>query len=326
MPAHTVRLSPACPTILPLGLGTWQWGDRLVWGYGRHYRDTDLQATFRAAVDSGITFFDTAEIYGWGRSERLLGQFNRDRGRPAVIATKFMPYSWRLDRGALRRALQGSLRRLNLERVELYQIHCPLPPRSIETWVDALADVVHEGLVGAIGVSNYDARQVERAARTLAARGVPLATNQVEYSLLQRRIERNGVLDTCRRLGVTVIAYSPLSMGLLGGRYSAAHPPGGWRGKRYQRLGPTRVDALVNLLREIGAAHDGATPAQVALNWLICQGVVPIPGARSAEQARQNAGALGWRLTPDELARLDRASVSAVGNANQSHLDRLRTS
>jgi aryl-alcohol dehydrogenase-like predicted oxidoreductase len=312
MPVDTVRLSPAIPVILPLGLGTWQWGDRLVWGYGRHYHDADLQATFRAALDCGITLFDTAEIYGWGRSERLLGQFNRDWGRPAVIATKFMPSSWRLDRGALRRALQGSLRRLNSDRVELYQVHWPLPPRSIETWADALADVVHEGLVGAVGVSNFDARQVERVARTLAARGHPLATNQVEYSLLQRRIERNGVLETCRRLGVTVIAHSPLGMGLLGGRYSAAHRPGGWRGQRYQRLGPPRVDALVSLLREIGAAHDGAAPAQVALNWLICQGVVPIPGARSAEQARQNAGALGWRLTADELARLDQASVTFV--------------
>jgi len=322
MAAETIRLSPALPAIQPLGLGTWQWGDRLVWGYGRHYHDPDLQATFRAAVDRGITLFDTAELYGWGRSERLLGQFNRERGRPAVIATKFMPYPWRLDRGALRRALQGSLRRLHRDRVELYQLHWPVPPRSLETWADALAEVLHEGLVGAVGVSNCDARQVERAVHALAARGYELATHQVEYSLLQRRIERNGVLESCRRLGVTVIAHSPLGMGLLAGRASAAHPPGGWRGQRYRRLGPARVDALVSLLGEIGAAHDGATPAQVALNWLICQGVVPIPGAHSAEQARQNAGALGWRLTADELARLDQASASL----SQSHPDRCRSS
>src|SRR5690349_19426998 len=120
MPTDTIRLTPAIPAILPLGIGTWQWGDRLIWGYGRHYRDTELRATFRAAIDSGITLFDTAEIYGWGRSERLLGQFNYAAGRPAVVATKFMPYPWRLDRGALRRALHGSLSRLNLARVELY--------------------------------------------------------------------------------------------------------------------------------------------------------------------------------------------------------------
>lgn len=309
MPTDTIRLTPDSPPILPLGLGTWQWGDRLVWGYGRDYRDADLQPAFRAAVDGGVTLFDTAEIYGWGRSERLLGQFNRASGGPAAIATKFMPYPWRLDRGALRRALHGSLRRLGRERIELYQIHWPFPPRRIESWVEALADAAREGLVGAVGVSNYNARQVERAVRTLGARGVPLATNQVEYSLLQRGIERNGILETCRRLGVTVIAYSPLGMGLLGGRYSAAQPPAGWRGKLYQRRGPARVDTLVSLLREIGAAHGGATPAQVALNWLICQGVVPIPGARSAEQARQNADVIGWRLTADELTRLDQVSA-----------------
>jgi aryl-alcohol dehydrogenase-like predicted oxidoreductase len=264
---------------------------------------------FTASLNSGVSLFDTAEIYGLGQSERLLGRFNQAAGRPAVVATKFFPFPWRLRRAEVRRALQGSLRRLGLERVALYQLHWPVPPVGIETWMEGLAEAVYVGQAGAVGVSNYSAEQTRRAHRALAELGVPLATNQVSYSLLNRAIERNGVLETCRQLGVTVIAYGPLGMGLLGGRYSAIHPPPGGRGVLYRQKGAGRVDALVGLLREIGADHGGKTPAQVALNWLICQGMVPIPGAKNARQARDNAGALGWRLTEGELAVLDRASA-----------------
>ena len=320
-----VAVGPDGPRIRPLGLGTWQWGDRLTWGYGQGYGEADLEGAFRAALEGGIEFFDTAEIYGRGRSERLLGRLRAGLGDACVaptgqspaegvggplIATKFFPYPWRLRRGDLRRALRGSLQRLGVKRIDLYQIHWPFPPVPIETWMAALAEAVEDGLVGAVGVSNYSAQQTRRAAAALARRGVPLTSNQVEYSLLRRQVERNGVLETCRQLGVTVIAYSPLAMGLLGGRYSADRRPPGWRGLRYRRLGPAPVDALVGLLREIGGAYGGKTPSQVALNWLICQGVVPIPGAKNAQQARENAGALGWRLAGDELAALERASAA----------------
>lgn len=304
----TTSLGLNGPHIAPLGVGTWQWGDRLLWGYGRSYDRADLAGAFETALDSGVSLFDTAEVYGLGRSERLLGQFNRGAGGRALIATKFMPFPWRLRPGALRRALRGSLERLGLARVDLYQLHWPLPPLAVETWMAALADVVEDGLVGAVGVSNYDAEQTRRAHAALARRGVPLAANQVPYSLLQRQIERNGVLETCRQLGVTVIAYSPLAQGLLGGNYSAAHPPPGWRGRRFRQLGPARIDALVGLLREIGRSHGSKTPSQVALNWLVSKGAVPIPGAKNAQQARDNAGALGWRLPQDEIGALDQAS------------------
>ena len=303
-----LSLGPNGPRISPLGLGTWQWGDRWTWGYGRGYGDAELEAAFRAAVERGVTLFDTAEVYGRGRSERLLGRFIRSSDARVVVASKFMPFPWRLRRGDLRRALEASLRRLGLSKIDLYQIHWPLRPVPVETWMAALADAAEAGLVGAVGVSNYSARQTERAAAALEKRGLPLASNQVEYSLLQRRIERNGLLDTCRRLGVTVIAYGPLAKGLLSGKYDARHPPPGWRGVLYRRENPARIDALVGLLREVGQAHGGKSPAQVALNWLICQGVVPIPGAKSAQQAAENAAALGWQLTTGELAALDRAS------------------
>ena len=316
----SVLLGRDGPRIAPLGVGTWQWGDRMLWGYGRSYGAEDLHGAFEAAIENGVALFDTAEIYGFGRSERLLGAFVQaarvstgnpsragERGR-ALVATKFMPFPWRVRRGELTRALRGSLLRLGLERVDLYQVHWPLRPVAIESWMEAMADAVEAGLVGAVGVSNFSAEQTRRAAEALGRRGLALASNQVEYSLLRQRIERDGTLAACRELGVTVIAYSPLAMGLLGGKYDSAHRPPGLRRRVYMRRFPTRFDKVVGLLRELGDRH-GKTPAQVALNWVICKGAVPIPGAKNAQQVRDNAGALGWRLAMDEVETLDRMSA-----------------
>jgi aryl-alcohol dehydrogenase-like predicted oxidoreductase len=294
--------------VTPLGVGTWAWGARLMWGYGRGgYTDADLQAAFDASLAAGINFFDTAEVYGDGRAERLLGRFVRASGQPVVIATKFMPYPWRLQRGLLMRSLRSSLDRLGVKSADLYQIHWPFPPLPIETWADALADAVEAGLTHAVGVSNYSLAQMQRAHQALARRGVVLASNQVEYSLLHRAPERNGLLATCRELGVTLIAYSPLAMGMLTGKYTPDNPPPGVRGRRYGRQLLARIQPLIALMREIGQAHGDKTPAQVALNWVICKGALPIPGAKNARQAEQNVGALGWHLADDEVAALDAA-------------------
>jgi aryl-alcohol dehydrogenase-like predicted oxidoreductase len=294
-----------------MGLGTWAWGDRVIWGYGNGYTDADLRAAFEASLAAGVNFFDTAEAYGWGRSERLLGQFIRAAGRSVVVATKFVPYPWRLRRASLLRALRGSLDRLGMDQVDVYQIHLPLPPVSTEAWMDALADAVEAGLTRAVGVSNYNLTQMERAHAALTQRGVALASNQVEYSLLHRDPERNGVLTACHELGVTLIAYSPLAMGVLTGKYTPDNPMPGLRGRRFNRQRLARVEPLIELLREIGQAHGGKTPAQVALNWTIYKGAVPIAGAKNARQAEQNSGALGWELTADEVAALDAASDQA---------------
>jgi aryl-alcohol dehydrogenase-like predicted oxidoreductase len=274
------------------------------------YGEADVRAAFSAAIASGVRLFDSAEIYGQGDSERLLGKFVRESGRDDVqVATKFFPFPWRLfQRGALISALRASLQRLGLPQVALYQIHWSLPLLRGDFWAPDLAEAVQSGLARAVGVSNYDARNLRRVHAALAKRGVPLVSNQVAYSLLDRAPERNGVLAACRELNVELIAYSPLAMGLLGGRYSPAHPPTGIRRVRtLRRL--KRAVALLPALREIGAAHGGKTSAQVALNWLICKGAIPIPGAKNEVQARENAGALGWQLGPDELARLDRLAV-----------------
>ena len=306
---ESMTLGGSGVSVTPLGIGTWQWGDTLVWGYGRgSYTDADLRAAFDASLASGAGFFDTAEGYGGGRSERLLGEFMRASGRPAIVATKFMPFPWRLRRGSLVAALRRSLGRLGLARVDLYQIHWPFPPRSIETWADALADAVEAGLARAVGVSNFSVGQMRRAHEALAKHGIPLASNQVGYSLLQRGPERRGLLAACRELNVTLIAYSPIAKGLLTGKYSPENRPGGVRRWMWSQEQLTRARSLVALLRQIGESHGGKTPSQVALNWLMCKGALPIPGVKTAWQAQENAGALGWRLTDDEIAALDETS------------------
>jgi aryl-alcohol dehydrogenase-like predicted oxidoreductase len=190
----------------------------------------------------------------------------------------------------------------------LYQIHWPVPGVSIETWMQAMADCVEAGLTRTVGVSNFSAEQTRRAHAALAKRGIPLASNQIPYSMLHRRPERNRLLETCQELNVTVIAYSPLEQGLLTGKYTPDNPP---PGARRRRLKPGYLEGLmplIGLMREIGSAHDDKTPAQVALNWAMCKGTVPIPGPKNRRQAEENAGALGWRLSESELDALDKAS------------------
>jgi aryl-alcohol dehydrogenase-like predicted oxidoreductase len=298
--------------ISPLGIGTWAWGDKVFWQYGKGgYSDADIEAAYQASLAYGINFFDTAEVYGLGRSERLLGNYARQAGWPVVVASKFFPFPWRLSKGQLRRALRNSLQRLGMDSIALYQLHWPFPPVPIDAWMDGLADAVEAGLVRAVGVSNYNVQQTQRAHAALARRGIPLASNQVEYSLWQRKPETSGLLEVCRQLDVTVIAYSPLAQGLLTGKYTPQNPPPGLRGRRYGSA-LARIQPLTALLREIGSAHGDRTPAQVALNWAICKGTAPIPGAKNARQARDNAGALGWRLSADEVQALDLASARAA--------------
>jgi aryl-alcohol dehydrogenase-like predicted oxidoreductase len=174
--------------------------------------------------------------------------------------------------------------------------------------MSALADAVDAGLIKAAGVSNYSVEQTRRAHAALAEREVALACNQIPFSLLNRQHERDGLLDMCGQLGVTVVAYSPLEMGLLTGKYTPGNPPPGARNRRYGREWLAQIQPLIGLLREIGRAHGDKTPSQVALNWVMRKGAVPIPGAKNARQAAENAGALGWSLTDDEVTALDTIS------------------
>jgi len=289
------------------GLGAWQWGDRLIWQYGQTHSDEDCRAAFDVSIEAGIRFVDTAEVYGSGRSERMLGQFLKETEQPVLVATKYFPFPWRLRKKSLLRALRRSLERLEVEAVDLYQIHQPLSLLPIETLMEALAEAVKEGLTRTVGVSNFNQTQMLRAYSALARKDVPLAANQVTYSLLNREIENDGLLARCKELGVRVIAYSPIEKGLLTGKYSSENPPPGIRGQRYGSLLP-KIGPLLRLMTEIGQEHAGKSRTQVALNWCICKGTLPIPGAKNAKQAEENAGALGWKLTEEEVERLDEAS------------------
>ncbi|MGD8815477.1 MAG: aldo/keto reductase [Anaerolineales bacterium] len=299
--------------ISPLGVGTWQWGDRFIWAFGRGYDEDDTRAAFDRSLAAGIDFFDSAEVYGLGRSERLLGQYVRATSSPVITATKFFPFPWRLHRKSLQIALRRSLKRMGMARVDLYQLHLPFPPVPIETWMLALAESVQAGLARAVGVSNYDTPQTIRAQRALAESGIPLASNQIRYSMLDRRPESNQLLETCQELGVTVIAYSPLAQGLLTGKYTPQNPPPGVRGRQFKGELLEKIRPLLALMREIGDGHGGKSPAQVALNWTLCKGTVPIPGAKNAQQAEVNAGALGWKLDSEDVKALDTASA-AIGD------------
>ena len=293
------------------GLGAWQWGDRLIWQYGQNYGDEDCRAAFEVSIEAGIRFVDTAEVYGNGRSERLLGQFLKETEQPVLVATKYFPYPWRLSRKSLIRALKGSLERIGVETVDLYQIHQPYSLLPMETLMEALAEAIKEGLTRTVGVSNYNQSQMLRAYSALARKEVPLASNQVTYSLLNRAIEKDGLLARCEELGVRLIAYSPIEKGLLTGKYSVENPPPGIRGRRYGDLLP-KIGPLLKLMTELGQEHGGKSKAQVALNWCICKGALPIPGAKNAKQAEENAGALGWKLTEEEVAKLDEVSDAVL--------------
>jgi aryl-alcohol dehydrogenase-like predicted oxidoreductase len=301
--------------IAPQGVGAWAWGTTRLWGYGKEYNRSDVGRAFRASMAEGVTLFDTAEMYGNGASERIIGGMLREgafEGTP-VIATKFAPLPYRLSARSLLKAVDKSLERLGIETIDLYQIHFPNPIFKINVLMDTLAEAVKAGKVRRVGVSNYGADQMKRAHDRLASHGVSLASNQVEYSLLQRAPETNGVLEACRDLGVTLIAYSPIAKGLLTGKYG----PGGDRpsglvrrmGRAFGEQNLKKIEPVLNLLREIGEAHN-KQPAQVALNWLITQrSTFPIPGAKNELQARQNAGALGWEMTGEEAEKLQLATL-----------------
>lgn len=292
---------------IEMGLGAWQFGDRVFWGFGQTHHEGDIHAAFETSLAAGIRFVDTAEVYGMGKSERFIGEMIQAANQPVLIATKFFPYPWRVHRWFMKQALKNSLERLGLERVDLYQIHWPTPLVPPETLMEWMADLVEEGLIRTAGVSNFNPTQTVRAYATLARRGIPLASNQVEYSLLNRTIEKNGLLARCKELGIRVIAYSPLAKGLLTGKYTPEKLPPGPRAVTAAAT-LARIQPLLRLMTRIGQDCGGKTPSQVALNWCICKGTMPIPGAKNAAQAQENAGALGWRLTPDQVAELDAAS------------------
>lgn len=315
--AATVTLGRSDLQVPRLGVGAMTWGDPkglarvnpATLAYGGADGFAEEKAALEASVAAGVTLFDTAAIYSNGASERRLGELAC--GHDVIIASKF-PGTFFFRTKNAPKELDASLARLGRSSVDLYQHHFPTRSATIPALMELLADAVAAGRIKAVGVSNYSAEQMRTAHAALARRGIPLASNQVEYSLLHRQPEANGVLDACRELGVTLIAYSPLAMGALTGKYSAAAKPSGLRRMlpSFNRKHMDAVQPVVALLRAIGDRY-GKSPSQVALRWLIENPLVlPIPGAKNSKQAISNAGALTFSLAPEEIDALDQATVA----------------
>lgn len=301
-----------------MGFGTWAWGNQLLWGY-QESMDAELQQVFDLAVDNGVNLFDTADSYGTGRlngrSEKLLGKFIADyTGQKKVkddivIATKFAAYPWRLTPGQFVNACKSSLERMQIEQIGIGQLHwstanyAPLQERAL--W-DGLVAIYDKGLVKAVGVSNYGPKQLEKIYNYLNDRGVPLCSAQVQFSLLSMGKDQTEIKNLCDCLGIQLISYSPLGLGMLTGKYSPSRLPTGPRGLLFRRILPGLEPLLISL-REIADTRK-KTMSQVAVNWCICKGTVPIPGVKSVKQAQENLGALGWRLSNDELIQLEEAA------------------
>jgi pyridoxine 4-dehydrogenase len=310
-------VSPTDAIVLPeMGCGTWAWGNRLLWGYTPDM-DTQLQAVFDHCVSQGVTLFDTGDSYGTGRlngrSESLLGQFAQAYRGPyqdqICLATKLAAYPWRWTRGAMVKACAASARRLG-RPVDLVQLHwstANYAPWQEGPLLDGLADLYEQGQVKGIGLSNFGPQRLRQIYPRFRDRGIPITTLQVQYSLLSTYpVTELGIQDVCDELGIRLIAYSPLALGILTGKYDERrHLPKGLRGLLFRQLLPG-VQPILATLRAIAASRQ-KTLAQVALNWCLCKGFIPIPGAKTLAQAQQNTGTLGWRLDPGEVTELDTA-------------------
>jgi len=300
-----------------MGLGVMIWGEAKGWArwtpaqraYGPTDGRAEEQAAFDAALEAGINLMDTAAMYANGTSERRLGELAR--GRDVLIATKF-PRTLTARAKDMPAQLSESLANLGRTSVDLYQHHYPSRRIPIAELMERMADALEAGTIRTIGVSNYSAEQMREAHSVLARRGIPLASNQVMYSLAHRAPEVDGVMDACRELGVALIAYSPLGMGALTGKYSAKNKASGFRRQlpAFNRKSMESLQPVLALLAQIAERYSKTT-SQVALRWLMENPiVVPIPGAKNARQARENAGALSFSLSADEVRALDEASAA----------------
>jgi aryl-alcohol dehydrogenase-like predicted oxidoreductase len=221
-----------------------------------------------------------------------------------------MPSPWKVGvTSALTSAAEASLERLGIETIDLYQIHGPISLRSHEALAEALATAHAKGLVKAVGVSNYSIKETRSIDAALRKRDLRLASNQIEFSLLRDMPEKVGLLDCCRELGVVPLAYSPIGQGRLTGKYSTSNPPP--KSRSFSNHPMAAVDKIVAELQRVGTAQGDHTPSQVALAWIIAKGAVPIPGAKNRKQAEDNAGALGWHLSAEDMDALD--SVALYG-------------
>lgn len=306
--------------VSPVGLGCMGMSEF----YGPAMDEKDAVDLIHAAVDRGINHFDTAEMYGVGHNEKVVGNALRDRRKGLVIATKFGPLrdentGERLgvdgSPANVRRASEGSLKRLGIETIDLYYLHRMDPDTPIEETVGEMGRLVEEGKVRSLGLSEAGADTIRRAHSVH-----PISALQTEYSLFSRHVE-NEILPTCRELGITLVAYSPLGRGLLAGKFTTENRPTGEgefrRGEAQPRFSDENYEAnleLVETVKEVAGRH-GVSPAQVALAWVLSRGkeVVTIPGTTKLQHLEANLGSMDVELTQDDLSALESLSARVKG-------------
>ena len=304
--------------ISPIGLGCWQFSKGGNWG-GKFWPVLDDEVILeivRTSLEGGINWFDTAEAYGKGNSERnLAGTLSTIGIKPGEvgIATKWWPF---LRTAAnLNKSIDERLQCLAPYPIDLYQVHQPWGFSSIEKEMEGMARLVKTRKIKYAGVSNFSAKQMRRAWEALHKHGINLVSNQVRYNLLDRRIETNGVLETAKELGITIIAYSPLAQGLVTGKFHDNPDLISKTGYRrhfpqFKPKGLEKSRPVIEVVKELAVKY-GVTPSQIALNWLINfngETVVAIPGASKIKHAEENIGAMTFRLTEEDMAKLDNVS------------------
>jgi len=304
-----VSLGKGGPKVSAIGLGMWQAGGK---AWGADVSDDDCVAAMHRAHELGVTLIDTAEGYGAGHSEEVVGRAVREIGRDNVfVATKVAGSHLRPE--YVPRACDASLKRLGISEIDLYQIHFPDPwdQQPLKETMRALERLWIEGKVRHLGVSNFAVRDLEEARAALSR--TDIVEDQVYYSLLHRTVEAE-LVPYCKREGIALLAWSPLDKGLLTGKFAPGRKPEDEvrsGGKSFRDGNLAEIGRLVAVLRAVGGKL-GKTPGQVALNWLTRQPgtVVPIPGAKRPGQVEENAGAAGWGLTDDEMRVVSEASTS----------------
>jgi aryl-alcohol dehydrogenase-like predicted oxidoreductase len=310
----------------PIGLGCMQFSAQgILSGFFSPMSQVDADVIVKTALDGGITLFDTAELYGRGESERRLAAGLTHAGvapGEVTVATKWRPVG--RTAGSVGRTIGDRIAALNPFPIDLHQIHFGFGGLSpVRKQVEAMAQLVAAGKIRAVGVSNFTAKQMATAHALLAEHGIPLASNQIQINLLNRSIEKNGILDTARGLGITLIAYSPLRSGMLTGKFHdnrdlvnamprLRRTVHGFNANNLDRTAP-----LIEAMREIAGVHR-ATISQVALAWLITNygdTVIAIPGASKPHHAAEAAGAMNVALTAGETQRL--TDISSVVHRNR---------
>lgn len=289
-----------------LALGAWSWGTGNAGGdavFGNHFSEEDLKPVFDKALECGLNLWDTAPVYGDGSSEKILGSFIRDIDRrDIIISTKFTPHIAGNSPNAAREMLEGSLKRLNTDHIDVYWIH---NPNDVERWTPMLIPLAKDGLIKSIGVSNHNLAEIKRVQEILGAEGLRLSAVQNHYSLLHRSSERAGILRHCKENGITFYSYMVLEQGALTGKFDLDHPfpKGSSRAKTYNGM-LTEIETLIAEMRHIGERHS-ASPAQIAIAWARSKGTLPIIGVTKVSQAEEAAKTAEIVLADEEISAVE---------------------